>query len=136
MRSIGWIGCEGNRASALLVSMALRLVYLAVLRLFGWLGLLTRADTAKDAEILMLRHQLLVLRRQRRSPRLSWADRAILSSLSRLLSKAGRRRACLLISPRTVLRWHSDLVKRRWTLRLPKMSSGQVRVLEAGTDLG
>jgi len=43
--------------------MALRLIYLAVLRVFGWLGLLTRTDTAKDAEILMLRHQLLVLRR-------------------------------------------------------------------------
>ena len=97
--------------------MVLRLVYLAVLRLFGWLRRLLRSDTAKDAEILMLRHQLLVLRRQRRSPRLSWADRAILSSLSRLLSKAGRRRACLLVSPRTVLRWHSDLVERRWTYR-------------------
>jgi putative transposase len=107
----------GDWAAALLVSMVLRLVYLAVLRLFGWLGLLTRTDTAKDAEILMLRHQLLVLQRQRRSPRLSWADREILSSLSRLLSKAGRRRACLLISPRTVLRWHRDLVKRRWTYR-------------------
>jgi hypothetical protein len=92
-----------------LVFMALRLIYLAVLRAFGWLGLLTRTDTAKDAEILMLRHQ--VPRRQRRSPRLS-TDRAMLSSLSRLLSKAGRRRACLVVSPRTVLRWHSDLVER------------------------
>jgi putative transposase len=97
--------------------MALCLVYLAVLRLFGWLGLLVRSDAAKDAEILMLRHQLLVLWRQRRSSRLSWADRAVLPSLSRLLSKAGRRRACLLVSPRTVLRWHSDLVRRHWTYR-------------------
>jgi hypothetical protein len=115
--SIGWIGCVGNRALALLMSMALRLVYLAVLRLFGWLGLLVRFDAAKDAEILMLRHQLLVLQRQGSNRRLSWADRAILWSLSRLLSKAGRRRVCLLVSPRTVLRWHSDLVKRRWTYR-------------------
>ena len=94
--------------------MALGLLYLAVLRLFGWLGLVTRTDTAKDAEILMLRHQLLVLRRQRERPQLSWADRAILSSLSRLLSNAGRRRACLLISPRTVLRPSRPAGDRRW----------------------
>jgi hypothetical protein len=107
----------GDRVAGLSVAMALRLVYLATLRLFGWFGLLVRSDMAKDAEILMLRHQLLVLRRQGRSLRLSWADRAVLSSLSRLLSKVGRRRTCLLFSPRTVLRWHGDLVKRRWTYR-------------------
>jgi hypothetical protein len=71
-------------------------VHLAVLRLFGRLGLLVRSDAAKHAEILMLRHQVLVLPRRRRSPRLSWADRAILSSLSRSLSKKARRRAWLL----------------------------------------
>ena len=62
--------------------MSLRLGYLAVLRVFGWLALLARSDRAKDAEILILRHQLAVLQRHVKTPRLSWADRAILSALA------------------------------------------------------
>jgi hypothetical protein len=116
--------------------MGLCLVYLAVLRVFGWIGLRVGSDVAKDAEILMLRHRVLVLRRRGRNPRLSWADRAILSSLSRLLSTAGRRRACLLVWPRTVLRWHTDLVKRDWTYRYrrigrPPVAAG-IRALVLG----
>ena len=65
--------------------MSLRFVYLAVLRVFGWLALLAWSDRAKDAEILILRHQVAVLRRQVKSPWLSWADRAALSALARLL---------------------------------------------------
>jgi transposase InsO family protein len=120
--------------------MALRLVYLAVLRVFGWLVLVVRSDVAMDAEILMLRHQVLVLRRQVRNPRWSWADRAVFSSLSRWLSKAGRRRACLLVSPRTVLRWHAELVKRRWTFRRrrpgrpPVVAGIRALVLEMARD--
>ena len=59
--------------------MSLQFAYLAVLRLSGWLALLARSDRAKDAEILILRHQLAVLQRQVKTPRLSWADRAILA---------------------------------------------------------
>jgi hypothetical protein len=55
--------------------VSLRLAYLAVLRVFGWLALLARSDRAKDAEILTLRHQVAVLKRQVKAPRLSWADR-------------------------------------------------------------
>ncbi|MDN3357645.1 hypothetical protein [Actinomadura sp. DC4] len=68
--------------------MTLRLLYLIVLRMFDWIALLARSQASKDAEILILRHQLAVLRRQVAVPRPSWADRAILSALARLLPRA------------------------------------------------
>jgi hypothetical protein len=87
---------------------------MAVLRVFGWLALLARSDRAKDAEILLLRHQVAVLQRQTGTPKLSWADRAILSALARLLPRGHLRQLRLVISPRTLLRWHAGLVRRRW----------------------
>ena len=94
--------------------MSLRFTYLAVLRVFGWLALLARSDRVKDAEILLLRHQVAVLQRQVKAPRLSWADRAVLAALARLLPGGQLRRLRLIVSPRTLLRWHADLVRRRW----------------------
>jgi putative transposase len=102
-----------------------RLLYLIFVRLCGWLALLPRSDDVKDTEILVLRHQIAVLQRQVRSPRLSWADRAILAALTRRLSTARRRQLSLIITPRTLLRWHAELVRRRWTY--PRRTAGRPR---------
>jgi putative transposase len=93
--------------------VALRLIYQILFKLLGWLVLRARSDTSKEIEILVLRHQLAVLRRQTRRPRLSWPDRALLASLTRLLPTP--RRLGLLVTPATILRWHRQLVAERWT---------------------
>jgi putative transposase len=72
-----------------------------------------RNEFAKDVELLVLRHQLVVLARQQRRPVLGPADRALLSALARLLPP--RRRHGLVVRPQTLLRWHRELVRRKWT---------------------
>lgn len=79
--------------------------------------------TAKDIEILVLRHQLAVLRRQVNHPALQPADRVLLAALSRLLSRT--RWNTFMVTPATLLRWHRELVARKWTLPLPKMRPGR-----------
>jgi transposase len=89
------------------------MLYLMLVRLTGWLALLARSSASKDAELLVLRQEVAVLRRQHPRLRLDWADRAVLAALARLLS--GQQRAARLVTPGTLLRWHKRLVRWRWT---------------------
>jgi len=90
-----------------------KLTYLMLCRTIQLLTLLARGDAAKDLEILVLRHQLTVLRRQVPRPRLEPTDRALLAAVSRVLPRS--RWSCFLVKPETLLRWHHRLVAGAWT---------------------
>jgi putative transposase len=89
------------------------MLYLVFVRLIGWIALLARSAASKRAELLVLRHEVAVLRRRSPRPKLDWADRAVLAALARLLPRP--LRGSRLVTPDTLLRWHRCLVRWRWT---------------------
>lgn len=94
-------------------AMSASLVYLLLRQVLQMLTQLARDGGAKDLEILVLRHQVAVLRRQVTRPRLEPADRLVLAVLSRLLPRP--RWSAFFVTPTTLLRWHRELIARRWT---------------------
>ena len=93
--------------------MSLRLLYLIFCQLVNLLLLLGCSSASKDVEVLVLRHEVAVLRRANSKPRMDWADRAVFAALIRKLPQTLRRHR--LVTPGTILRWHRRLVAKKWT---------------------
>jgi putative transposase len=106
--------------------MCLRFVFLLITRTATWLRLSRREEAWRIAEILILRHQLAVLQqRQPCRPKLNWADRALLATLLGVIPTARRHGLRLLVTPDTIVRWHCDVVRRRWGARFIRGRTGR-----------
>ena len=109
--------------------VGLKLIYLIVFRAVSVLDLSRRESWWKDAEILMLRHQLAVAQRERprAHSRLAWPDRAWLALLAGTLPMERLTAMRLIVTPATILRWHRDIVRRRWARVSHRGGSGRRR---------
>jgi hypothetical protein len=111
--------------------MSASLVYLLLRQVLQMLTQLARDGGAKDVELLVLRHQVAVLRRQVHRPALEPADRLVLAALSRLLPRTDW--AAFFVTPATLLRWHRQLIARHWTY--PHARPGRPPVAKQIRDL-
>jgi putative transposase len=96
-----------------MIAVSLRLLYLIFLQMLRLVVMMSRTASSKDVELVVLRHEVAVLRRTNPPPRLDWADRAVFASLTRWLPQALPRHR--LVTPGTILRWHRRLVRKNWT---------------------
>ncbi|HXZ75093.1 MAG TPA: hypothetical protein VEH31_30070, partial [Streptosporangiaceae bacterium] len=92
--------------------MQVRLIYRFTVAVMSWLALLARSSASKNAEILVLRQEVAVLRRVNPRPQLEWTDRAVIAALSRMLPKGLRLHR--IVAPGTLLRWHRRMVTKEW----------------------
>jgi hypothetical protein len=104
---------DARQFPGMISAVSLRLLYLIFQHTLGLVLLMGRASSSKDIELLVLRHEVAVLRRTNPRPRLNWADRAVFAALVRRLPRALRSHR--LVTPDTILRWHRRLVRKRWT---------------------
>jgi hypothetical protein len=108
--------------------MCLRFVFILVVRLSSWLRLSRRGSAWKDVEILLLRHQVALLERHCAArPKLTWADRALFAALLAVVPRVRHAGLRLPVMPATILRWHRDLVKRRWAAKSRPKRPGRPR---------
>jgi len=122
----GW-----NRAPRASVTVTFSFRYRAFCRVLQLIRLISRRDTDLAVEVVMLRHEVAVLRRQVHRAALEPTNRAVLAGLARLLPR--RRRDRFFVQPATLLGWHRDLVARRWTY--PQGRAGRPRIAKATTAL-